>query len=117
MQITNLFGIWKRPNQPCNVIYKQGNAQAAESSQAAAARNLSATDKERNIEELVADGWLEKQGDGRLALGPRTFMELRTYIQSLDVPTCNACKEPAVKVSLKNNFLFRNSLLRIESGH
>ncbi|XP_031121779.1 uncharacterized protein LOC116024893 [Ipomoea triloba] len=70
-----------------------------ESSQVPAAiRNFSMSQKEKTIEELVRDQWLCSTSDGKIGLGVRSFLDLRSWFRSNEVPTCEVCNEAAVKV-------------------
>ncbi|XP_019155312.1 PREDICTED: non-structural maintenance of chromosomes element 1 homolog isoform X2 [Ipomoea nil] len=64
----------------------------------AAFRNFSMSQKEKTIEELVKDQWLCSPSDGKIGLGMRSFLDLRSWFRSNEVPTCEVCNEAAVKV-------------------
>lgn len=64
----------------------------------AAFRNFSMSQKEKTIEELVRDQWLCSISDGKIGLGMRSFLDLRSWFRSNEVPTCEVCNEAAVKV-------------------
>lgn len=66
----------------------------------AAFRNFSLSQKERTLNELVHDKWLCATSDGRIGLGVRSFLDLRSWFRNNDVPACDVCNEAGVKVSL-----------------
>jgi len=76
---------------------------AASSSQAVPLR-LSITAKEETLGTLVADDWLGKTDDGRVRLGTKSFLELRSLFKNFDVPFCEVCNEAAIKVFLRVHF-------------
>jgi len=53
--------------------------------------------KERTLEELARDHWLSLT-DGKVGLGVRSFLDLRSWFRSNEVPPCEVCNEAAVKV-------------------
>lgn len=64
----------------------------------AALRNFSLSQKEKAIEELINDQWLNRTPDDNIALGMRSFLDLRSWFRNSDVPSCEACNEAGVKV-------------------
>lgn len=69
----------------------------------AAFRNFSMSQKEKTLEELVKDQWLSLT-DGKIGLGVRSFLDLRSWFRSNEVPPCEVCNEAAVKVCSSLNF-------------
>ncbi|KAK4788255.1 hypothetical protein SAY86_019574 [Trapa natans] len=67
------------------------------SSVPAALRNFSMSQKERTLEELVRDRWLYLSADNNIGLGIRSFLDLRSWFCSNDIPSCEVCNEAAVK--------------------
>ena len=63
-----------------------------------ALRNFSITQKETALNELVRDQWLNLTPDGNILLGIRSFLDLRSWFRSNDVPSCEVCNEAGVKV-------------------
>lgn len=58
------------------------------------------TQKEKALNELVRDQWLNLTPDGNIVLGIRSFLDLRSWFRSNDVPSCIVCKEAGVKVCI-----------------
>lgn len=75
-------------------------SQEQSSSVPAALRNFSLSQKERTLEELVQDRWLYLSADNKIGLGIRSFLDLRSWFRSNDIPSCEVCNEAAVKVIL-----------------
>lgn len=61
-------------------------------------RNFSISQKEKALNELVQDKWLNRTPDGNIVLGVRSFLDLRSWFRSNDVPSCEVCNEAGVKV-------------------
>ncbi|XP_024019727.1 non-structural maintenance of chromosomes element 1 homolog isoform X2 [Morus notabilis] len=68
-----------------------------------ALRNFSATQKEKTLRELLRDQWLKQTPDGKIGLGIRSFLDLRSWFRNNDVPSCEACNEAGVKAQLCQN--------------
>lgn len=64
----------------------------------AAFRNFSISQKEKTVEQLVQDKWLCLYPDGKIGLGVRSFLDLRSWFRGNDIPSCEVCNEAAVKV-------------------
>ncbi|CAN4089741.1 unnamed protein product [Withania somnifera] len=58
--------------------------------------------KEKTLEELARDHWLSLN-DGKIGLGVRSFLDLRSWFRSNEVPSCEVCNEAAVKAELCQN--------------
>lgn len=82
----------------------QENSQGeAESSQAAALRYLSKTEKQLLLDELTSQKWLSCSDDG-VSLGIQTYLELKSYLKSMDgVPSCELCNEAAINAQVCSN--------------
>ncbi|KAM7523720.1 hypothetical protein LguiA_013622 [Lonicera macranthoides] len=78
-------------------------AQCGLSQVPAAFKNFSASQKEKTIEELIRDKWLCPNPDGKIGLGVRSFLDLRSWFHNNDVPACEVCNEAAVKADLCPN--------------
>ncbi|XP_038900599.1 non-structural maintenance of chromosomes element 1 homolog isoform X2 [Benincasa hispida] len=68
----------------------------------AAFKNFSISLKEKTIAELAQDKWLSCSPDGFVNLGVRSFLDLRSWFRSNDVPSCEVCNEAGVKAELCN---------------
>lgn len=63
-----------------------------------ALRNFSMSQKEKTLDQLVKDQWLCSTPDGKIGIGVRSFLDLRSWFRANDVPACEVCNEAAVKV-------------------
>lgn len=66
-------------------------------------RNFSISQKEKTLEQLVRDKWLFSDSDGKIGLGIRSFLDLRSWFRSNDIPSCEVCNEAAIKAELCPN--------------
>ncbi|KAK1390755.1 hypothetical protein POM88_018933 [Heracleum sosnowskyi] len=78
-------------------------SQGVSSQVPAAFRNFSLSQKERTLDELVRDKWLCATSDGRIGLGVRSFLDLRSWFRNNDVPACDVCNEAGVKADACSN--------------
>lgn len=78
----------------------------------AAFRNFSMSQKEKTLEELEKDRWISLK-DGKIGLGVRSFLDLRSWFRNNEVPSCEVCNEAAVKVYSSLKFLLFNSMIAI----
>lgn len=61
------------------------------------AKQLTRGEKEKAVKQLVAEQWLWRRSEDTLALGVRTFLELKSFLKSLDgVTSCVVCNEAAI---------------------
>ncbi|XP_015873366.1 uncharacterized protein LOC107410447 [Ziziphus jujuba] len=67
-----------------------------------ALRNFSISQKEKALNELVLDQWLNVV-DGNIVLGIRSFLDLRSWFRNNDIPSCEVCNEAGVKAELCQN--------------
>lgn len=54
--------------------------------------------KEKTLNQLVKDQWLSSAPDGKIGIGVRSFLDLRSWFRTNEVPSCEICNEAAVKV-------------------
>ncbi|KAL6502960.1 hypothetical protein OROHE_024128 [Orobanche hederae] len=66
-------------------------------------KNFSMSQKEKTLEKLQKDKWLSSTPDGKVGIGVRSFLDLRSWFRTNDVPTCEVCNEAAVKAQLCQN--------------
>ncbi|KAI3511688.1 hypothetical protein L1887_18845 [Cichorium endivia] len=66
-------------------------------------KTFSMSQKEKTIQELVHDQWLCGMSDGRIGLGVRSFLDLRSWFHNNEVPACDVCNEAGVKADLCPN--------------
>nr|CAD1817383.1 unnamed protein product [Ananas comosus var. bracteatus] len=62
-------------------------------------RNFTMSQKEKTLNDLIRDRWLSYTSSGKIGLGVRSFLDLRSWFRSNDVPSCNVCNEAGVKAS------------------
>lgn len=63
-----------------------------------ALKNFGLSQKEKTLSELVRDLWLDSTTDGNVRLGVKSFLDLRSWFLSNDVPSCHVCNEAGIKV-------------------
>ncbi|KAA8528143.1 hypothetical protein F0562_035606 [Nyssa sinensis] len=78
-------------------------SQGAPSQVPLAFKNFSLSQKEKTLEELVQDQWLCSTSEGNIGLGVRSFLDLRGWFRSNEVPVCEVCNEAGVKAELCQN--------------
>ncbi|KAL3850060.1 hypothetical protein ACJIZ3_011942 [Penstemon smallii] len=66
-------------------------------------KNFSMSHKEKTLDQLVKDQWLCSTPDGKIGLGVRSFLDLRSWFRTNEVPACEVCNEAAVKAELCQN--------------
>ncbi|KAL0461020.1 UNVERIFIED_CONTAM: hypothetical protein Slati_0729200 [Sesamum latifolium] len=69
----------------------------------AAFKNFSMSQKEKTLEQLVKDQWLCTMADGKIGIGVRSFLDLRSWFRANEVPACEVCNEAAVKAQICQN--------------
>ncbi|XP_051186011.1 uncharacterized protein [Lolium perenne] len=55
--------------------------------------------KEKTLHELIQDCWLAYTPEGRIGLGIRSFLDLRSWFRGNDIPSCVVCNEAGIKAS------------------
>lgn len=88
-------------NQILNGIESQ--SQGYSSQIPTAFRNFTMTQKDKTLEEFVRDQWLCSTSDGKIGLGVRSFLDLRSWFHNNEAPICEFCNEAAVKSELCQN--------------
>ncbi|GAA0163318.1 hypothetical protein LIER_19214 [Lithospermum erythrorhizon] len=71
--------------------------------QGAAIRNFTLSHKEKTLDQLIKDKWLSSIPDNQIGLGVRSFLDLRTWFRTNEVPACSVCNEAAVKAECCQN--------------
>lgn len=61
-------------------------------------KNFSMSQKEKTLDQLVKDHWLCSTPEGKIGIGIRSFLDLRSWFRSNEVPACEVCNEAAIKV-------------------
>ncbi|GLT33828.1 hypothetical protein SLA2020_083860 [Shorea laevis] len=69
----------------------------------AAFRNFTMTQKEKTLSELVQDKWLCHAEDGKIGIGVRSILDLRSWFRIAGIPSCEVCNETGLKVKLCPN--------------
>ncbi|KAG8050737.1 hypothetical protein GUJ93_ZPchr0009g1301 [Zizania palustris] len=59
--------------------------------------NFSLSQKEKTLNELIQDRWLSYTSTGKIGLGIRSFLDLRSWFRSNDIPSCEVCNEAGIK--------------------
>ncbi|GLU11773.1 hypothetical protein SLE2022_284950 [Rubroshorea leprosula] len=75
-------------------------SQDASSQVPAAFRNFTLSQKEKTLHELVQDKWLCHTEDGKIGVGVRSILDLRSWFRNADVPSCEVCNETCLKAKL-----------------
>jgi hypothetical protein len=66
-------------------------------------KNLSLSEKEKALDELIRDCWLSYTSTGKIGLGSRSFLDLRSWFYYNDIPSCVVCGEACIKVFIALN--------------
>lgn len=61
-------------------------------------KNFSMSQKEKTLDELIRDRWLSYTATGKIGLGTRSFLDLRSWFRGNDIPSCVVCNEACIKV-------------------
>ncbi|KQK04194.1 hypothetical protein BRADI_2g12255v3 [Brachypodium distachyon] len=61
--------------------------------------NFSFNQKEKTLDDLIQDRWLSYTSPGNIGLGIRSFLDLRSWFRSNDIPSCEVCNEAGIKAS------------------
>ncbi|KAL6597417.1 hypothetical protein ACP70R_046857 [Stipagrostis hirtigluma subsp. patula] len=62
-------------------------------------KNFSMSQKEKTLNELIRDCWLSYTSTGKIGLGIRSFLDLRSWFRGNDIPSCVVCNEACIKAS------------------
>lgn len=63
----------------------------------AAFKSFTISQKEKTLSELIRDQWLSSTSDGKIGLGVRSFLDLRSWFLNNEVAPCHVCNEAAIK--------------------
>lgn len=66
-------------------------------------KQFSMAQKDKTLEDLLKNRWLCATEEGKIGLGIRAFLELRSLFKNLDVPFCDVCNEAGIKAELCQN--------------
>ncbi|CAD6255003.1 unnamed protein product [Miscanthus lutarioriparius] len=81
------------------VIILDGGSQNSQSRLPSCITDFKLSQKERTIDELVRDRWLSYTSTGKIGLGIRSFLDLRSWFRGNDIPLCVVCNEACIKAS------------------
>lgn len=73
------------------------DSQGSQSRVPAAFKSFSISQKEKTLNDLIQDQWLCSTSDGKIGLGIRSFLDLRSWFCNNEIPSCDVCNEAAVK--------------------
>ncbi|KAJ1273999.1 hypothetical protein BS78_05G029600 [Paspalum vaginatum] len=62
-------------------------------------KNFTMSQKEKTLNELIRDRWLSYTSTGKIGLGIRSFLDLRSWFRGNDIPSCVVCNEACIKAS------------------
>ncbi|XP_057861630.2 uncharacterized protein LOC131070124 isoform X2 [Cryptomeria japonica] len=66
-------------------------------------KQFSMAQKEKTLEDLLRNRWLCTTEEGKIGLGVRAFLELRSLFKDFEVPFCDVCNEAGIKAELCRN--------------
>lgn len=79
-------------------IVTDSQSQGSQPNVPSSLKNFSLSQKEKTLNELVQDQWLNLTADGVIKLGLKSFLDLRSWFRNNDVPSCHVCNEAGIKV-------------------
>lgn len=79
--------------------------------------NFLFSQKEKTLNELVQDRWLAYTSEGKIGLGIRSFLDLRSWFRSNDIPSCEVCNEAGIKVLICNYLEIASPLFLLLTLH
>lgn len=79
-------------------IQTEQGSQGSQSQIPPAFKSFSLSQKETTLNDLVRDRWLCSTSNGKIGLGVRSFLDLRSWFRINEVPSCDICNEAGVKV-------------------
>uniref|UniRef100_A0A0A9D488 Non-structural maintenance of chromosomes element 1 homolog n=1 Tax=Arundo donax TaxID=35708 RepID=A0A0A9D488_ARUDO len=62
-------------------------------------KNFTLSQKEKTLNELIRDHWLSYTSTGKIGLGIRSFLDLRSWFRGNDITSCVVCNEACIKAS------------------
>lgn len=82
----------------CSQVIIVDGSQDSQSRLPTSIKNFSFSQKEKTLNELIQDRWLSNTSTGKIGLGTRSFLDLRSWFRSNDIPSCVVCNEACIKV-------------------
>lgn len=107
-----IMGRWLLCSQ---VLILDGGSQDSQSRLPTSIKNFKMSQKEKTLDELVRDRWLSYTSAGKIGLGIRSFLDLRSWFRGNDIPSCVVCNEACIKVLLCNGYMFFTSLFPVSN--
>jgi non-structural maintenance of chromosomes element 1 len=84
------------------VIADADSSQDSQSRLPTSIKNFTLTQKEKTLTELIRDRWLSYTSSGKIGLGIRSFLDLRSWFRGNDIPSCVVCNEACIKVLVRD---------------
>ncbi|KAL2236360.1 non-structural maintenance of chromosomes element 1 homolog [Sesamum indicum] len=89
--------------EPQVYVASDSQSQGGATQVPAAFKSFSMSQKEKTLEQLVKDQWLCTMRDGKIGIGVRSFLDLRSWFRANEVPACEVCNEAALKAQICQN--------------
>ncbi|WVZ88174.1 hypothetical protein U9M48_034722 [Paspalum notatum var. saurae] len=83
------------------VMIIDGGSQDSQSRLPTCIKNFTLSQKEKTLDELIRDRWLSRTSTGKIGLGIRSFLDLRSWFRGNDIPSCVVCNEASIKAGVK----------------
>ncbi|KAG2559787.1 hypothetical protein PVAP13_8KG009400 [Panicum virgatum] len=93
-----------------NQVIIVGGSQDSQSLLPTSIKNFSLSQKEKTLDELIRDRWLSYTSTGKIGLGTRSFLDLRSWFCGNDIPSCVVCNEACIKVLIRDGFMIFSCL-------
>ncbi|QCE14228.1 non-structural maintenance of chromosomes element 1 homolog [Vigna unguiculata] len=84
-------------------IMTDPQSQGSQSDVPSTLKTFSLSQKEKTLNELVQDQWLNLTTEGVIKLGLKSFLDLRSWFRNNDVPSCHVCNEAGIKAEVCQN--------------
>uniref|UniRef100_A0ACD5YI15 Uncharacterized protein n=1 Tax=Avena sativa TaxID=4498 RepID=A0ACD5YI15_AVESA len=82
-----------------NQVVIADNTQDSQSRLPSSITNFLFSQKEKTLSDLIQDRWLAHTSAGKIGLGIRSFLDLRSWFHGNDIPSCVVCNEAGIKAS------------------
>ncbi|OEL23619.1 hypothetical protein BAE44_0015360 [Dichanthelium oligosanthes] len=76
-------------------------------------KNFTMSQKEKTLDELTRDRWLSYTSTGKIGLGIRSFLDLRSWFRGNDIPSCVVCNDACIKVLTRDDSMIFISCLAL----
>ncbi len=98
--VANFYGSVTNYLVFCSQVVIADASQGSQSRLPTSITNFSLSQKEKTLNELIQDRWLSYTPTGKIGLGIRSFLDLRSWLRSNDIPSCEVCNEACIKVQI-----------------